>query len=57
MATQPVWEKKRPKDLGEPKKLSSNQKKAAKAFAKRTGTPYPSLVANLHGAKAKKGNW
>lgn len=52
-----VWEKPRPKDLGKPTKLSPNQKKAAKAFAKKTGTKYPSLVANLHGAKAKKGKW
>ena len=49
-----VWEKPRPKKLGKPKQLSSNQKKAAKSFAKKTGTPYPSLVANIHGAKAKK---
>ena len=52
-----VWEKPRPKDLGEPKKLSPNQKRAAKAFAKKTGTKYPSLVANIAGAKAKKGKW
>ena len=52
-----IWNKPRPKDLGKPKKLSPNQKKAAKSFAKRTGTAYPSLVANMHGAKAKKGNW
>lgn len=52
-----IWNKSRPKDLGEPKTLSPNQKKAAKSFAKRTGTAYPSLVANMHGAKAKKGNW
>jgi hypothetical protein len=57
MSTKAVWEKRRPKNLGEPKELSPNQKKAAKAFAKRSGTTYPSLVANLHGAKAKKGNW
>jgi hypothetical protein len=52
-----VWEKPRPKKLGKPQKLSPNQKKAAKSFAKRTNTPYPSLVANIHGAKAKKGKW
>ena len=52
-----VWDTPRPKKLGKPQKLSPNQKKAAKSFAKRTGTPYPSLVANMHGAKAKKGNW
>jgi hypothetical protein len=57
MATKAVWEKRRPEDLGKPKKLSSNQKKAAKAFAKKTGTAYPSLVANMHGAKAKRGNF
>jgi hypothetical protein len=50
-----VWEKPRPKDLGKPKKLSKNQKSAAKAFAKKTGTKYPSLVANMQGAKAKRG--
>jgi hypothetical protein len=55
MSTKPVWEKTRPKSLGKPKELSPNQIKAAKAFAKRTGTKYPSLVANMAGAK--KGNW
>jgi hypothetical protein len=49
-----VYEKPRPKGLGKPKALSSNQKKAAKAFAKKTGTAYPSLVANMAGARAKK---
>ena len=49
-----VWEKPRPKSLGKPKSLSPNQKRAAKTFAKRTGTKYPSLVANMAGAKAKK---
>jgi hypothetical protein len=52
-----VWEKERPKGLGKPKALSPNQKRAAKAFAKKTGTKYPSLVANMAGAKAKKGGW
>jgi hypothetical protein len=49
-----VYEKPRPKGLGKPKALSTNQKKAAKAFAKKSGTPYPSLVANMAGARAKK---
>ena len=49
-----VYEKPRPKGLGKPKGLSPNQKKAAKAFAKKTGTAYPSLVANMAGARAKK---
>ncbi len=46
-----VWDQPRPKGLGKPKKLSSAKKAAAKAFAKRTGTKYPSLVANMYGAK------
>jgi hypothetical protein len=49
-----VYEKPRPKGLGKPKALSPNQKSAAKKFAKETGTKYPSLVANMRGAKAKK---
>ena len=49
-----VYEKARPKSLGKPKALSANQKRAAKSFAKKTGTAYPSLVANMAGARAKK---
>ena len=49
-----VWEKPRPKGLGKPSKLSKNQKAAAKRFAKSTGTKYPSLIANMRGAQAKK---
>lgn len=49
-----VYEKARPKSLGKPKELSPNQKKAAKAFAKKAGTKYPSLLANMRGAQAKK---
>jgi hypothetical protein len=59
-----VYEKPRPKSLGKPKALSANQKKAAKAFAnqkkaakafaKKSGTAYPSLLANMAGARAKK---
>jgi hypothetical protein len=55
MKPKKVWDKPRPAGLGPTKKLSPNQKKAAKAFAKKTGTVYPSLVANMQGAKAKKG--
>jgi hypothetical protein len=40
--------------LGKPKELSKNQKTAAKRFAKATGTKYPSLIANMRGAQAKK---
>jgi hypothetical protein len=49
-----VYDKPRPKGLGKPTELSPNQKKAAKAFAKKTGTKYPSLLANMKGAQAKK---
>jgi hypothetical protein len=49
-----VYEKPRPKGLGKSKELSTNQKAAAKRFAKSTGTKYPSLVANMRGAQAKK---
>lgn len=49
-----VWEKPRPKSLGKSEKLSKNQKATAKRFAKSTGTKYPSLVANMRGAQAKK---
>jgi hypothetical protein len=49
-----VYEKPRPSGLGKPKELSPNQKRAAKAFAKKSGTAYPSLVANMAGARAKK---
>jgi hypothetical protein len=48
----PVWETKNP--AKKPKKMSPAQKQAAKAFAKKTGTKYPSLVANLQGMKRGK---
>jgi len=55
MATKekPVWDKKRPKDLGEPKKLSPAKKSSAKAAAKAAGRPYPNLVDNMRAAKKK----
>jgi hypothetical protein len=46
-----VWDKERPKDIGKPKKLSSMQKAAAKAMAKKSGRPYPNLVDNMRAAK------
>ena len=46
-----VWDKKRPKDLGEPKKLSPAGKAKAKAMAKAGGRPYPNLVDNMRAAK------
>jgi hypothetical protein len=48
-----VWDKPRPKDLGEPKKLSPMQKAAAKQMAKKSGRPYPNLVDNMRAAKGK----
>lgn len=52
-AVKPVWDKKRPKDLGKPKDLSVKRKKAAKARAKAAGRPYPNLVDNMAAARKK----
>ena len=49
----PVWDKPRPKKLGKPRKLTPAQKAKAKAFAERTGTRYPSLVANMAALREK----
>lgn len=46
-----VWDKPRPKDLGAPKKLSSDKKAKAKAAAKAAGRPYPNLIDNMRAAK------
>lgn len=48
-----VWDKKRPKDLGEPKKLTAAKKASAKAMAKKAGRPYPNLVDNMRAARSK----
>jgi hypothetical protein len=48
-----VWEKLRPKDLGAPKPLSAAQKAKAKAIARKSGSKYPSLVANMQAARKK----
>jgi len=48
-----VWDKKRPKGLGKPKKLSPAKKAAAKAMAKAAGRPYPNLVDNMRAARKK----
>jgi hypothetical protein len=53
-AVKPVWDKKRPKDLGKPKGLSVKRKAAAKRRAKAAGRPYPNLVDNM-AAALKKG--
>ena len=49
----PVWDKKRPGDLGKSKPLTAKKKAAAKAMAKKAGRPYPNLVDNIRAAKKK----
>ena len=46
-----VWDKARPKNLGEPKPLTPKKKAKAKAMAKSAGRPYPNLVDNMRAAK------
>lgn len=48
-----VWDKARPKSLGEPKPMSSAKKAKAKAMAKAAGRPYPNLVDNMRAARKK----
>lgn len=48
-----VWDKKRPKDLGEPKQLTAAKKASAKAMAKKAGRRYPNLVDNMRAARSK----
>jgi hypothetical protein len=48
-----IWDKKRPKDLGKPKKLTSAKKSKAKAMAKAAGRPYPNLVDNIRAARKR----
>lgn len=50
----PVWDKKRPKDLGDSKPLTPKAKTTAKAAAKSAGRPYPNLVDNMRAARKKK---
>lgn len=50
----PVWAKSRPKDLGEPKALSSSAKSSAKRAAEKAGRPYPNLVDNMRAARKSK---
>jgi hypothetical protein len=50
-----VYEKPRPKGhLVSLKLYLQTRRSAAKAFAKKSGTAYPSLLANMAGARAKK---
>ena len=48
-----VWDKKRPKSLGKPKKLTPVKKAQAKAMAKKAGRRYPNLVDNMRVARKK----
>lgn len=50
-----VWNKPRPKALGEPKPLSPQKKSAAKAAAQAAGRPYPNLIDNMRAAARRKG--
>ena len=50
----PVWDKARPKGLGESKTLSEKKLASAKATAKAAGRPYPNLVDNMRAARKKK---
>jgi len=49
-----VWDKKRPKELGKPKKMSFAKKAKAKAMAKAAGRPYPNLVDNMRASRRNK---
>lgn len=53
MKKTPIWDKKRPKDLGKPKALSPAKKSSAKKMAKAAGRPYPNLVDNMRAARKK----
>jgi hypothetical protein len=53
MKSKPVWEKENPKKKSTP--LTSSQKTAAKARAKKAGRPYPNLVDNMAASRTKKG--
>ena len=48
-----IWDKPRPKGLGEPKSMSPAKKAKAKAAAKAAGRPYPNLVDNIRAARSK----
>jgi hypothetical protein len=48
-----IWNKARPKNLGESKPLSSSEKASAKASAKKAGRPYPNLIDNMAAARKK----
>jgi hypothetical protein len=45
-----VWNKLRPKKLGNPKLLTEEKKAAAKSRARRSGRAYPNLIDNMWAA-------
>jgi len=45
-----VWNKLRPKKLGNPKPLTNEKKSAAKSRARRAGRAYPNLIDNMWAA-------
>lgn len=45
-----VWNKLRPKKLGNPKPLTDEKKSAAKSRARRAGRAYPNLIDNMWAA-------
>jgi len=49
-----VWDKPRPKNLGKPKELSSQEKRNAMRRASKAGRPYPNLVDNMAAARGNK---
>jgi hypothetical protein len=51
LAVKLIWDKKRPKGIGEPESLSVKRKAAAKRRAKAAGRPYPNLVDNMAAAR------
>jgi hypothetical protein len=50
----PVWDRARPKALGEPKSLGKKAKASARATAAAAGRPYPNLVDNMRAAARRK---
>lgn len=52
MVKKQVWDKPNPKKKSKP--LTSAQKAAAKARAKKAGRPYPNLIDNMAATRKKK---
>ena len=48
-----VWSKPRPESLGVPKKMSINEKRTARARARKAGRPYPNLIDNMAVSRSK----